>query len=230
MAIEFISGLVGSTVNEFIDMALAIITVLMVWYIIKFFIVEPKGKDESTGELGDLIKKKWGEKKEKKESEAKRKDREKHLDPIRGFIIHVENHAENMSDALQNKSTTDFNHAKSELSTILTNISSARRALRAAKIHFTGDLRNDLQGLHHYVETTLENYATTQVKGNMPANIADPGWDTKVRTTTNNLRDLRTRCGYVLETLDKLIDTGEYRAPFIPGSGPRPPYGGKGTP
>ncbi len=218
--------MVGNTVNEFIDMALAIITILMVWYIIKFFIVEPKSKDESSGELGDLIKKKWGEKKEKAEKESKRKDREKHLDPIRGFIIHTQNHAEEMSDALHTKSTSAFNQAKSELSTLQTNISSSRRALRAAKIHFSGDLRNDLQGLHHYVETTLEDYTTAQVKGNMPANIADPGWDTKVRTTTNCIRELRIRCGYVLKTLDKLIEKGEYEAPTIPGTGPGP-YGGR---
>ncbi|HLD72927.1 MAG TPA: hypothetical protein VJA23_05045 [Candidatus Nanoarchaeia archaeon] len=228
MPVEFISNLVGNTVNEFIDMALAIVTVLMVWYIIKFFIVEPKGKDESTGELGELIKKKWGEKKEKAEKESKRKDREKHLDPIRGFIIHAENHAEDMADALHTKSASAFNHAKSELSTIRTNISSARRALRAAKIHFTGDLRNDLQGLHHYVETTLESYVSTQVKGNMPTNITVLDWDTKVRTTQTCLRELRTRCGYVLKTLDKLIEKGEYEAPTAPGTGPGP-YGGRGT-
>ncbi len=212
MAIEFISNMVGNTVNEFIDLALAVVTILMVWYTIKFFIVEPKGKDESTGELGDLIKKKWGEKKERTEKEAQQKEREKLLEPVKGFILRVEQNADSAGDAISKKNPAGLRLAESHIGRIEDNLRSAKRVLRALKIKTKAPRRDYVSGLISYVEV-MEAFTRDHLRRTIPANITGINWNQLDVALTTALGTLNTNCGLLIISIDKFIDEDKLDLP-----------------
>ncbi len=212
MAIEFISDLVGSTVNEFIDLALAIVTLLMVWYVIKFFIVEPKGKDESSGELGDLIKKKWGEKKEEKKKNAEAKERERLLEPVKGFILRVEQNADKASDALSHHNASGLRSLENGISRIEDNLRSAKRVLRALKLKTKTPQRDYISGLLTYTET-IDQVVKENLRLSLPANPAGINWGVFMGTIRPVVSAITTRCGLLITSIDKFIDEDKLEVP-----------------
>lgn len=212
MAIEFISDLVGSTVNEFIDLALAIIIILMVWYIIKFFIVEPKGKDESSGELGELIKRKWGEKKEEKKKNAEAKERERLLEPAKGFILRIEQNADSAGDAISKKNSAGLKFAENHIGRIEDNLRSAKRILRALKLKTKAPRRDYVGGLLTYTEA-MEVFVRDYLRRNLPASVAGINWNTLEPALNAALGTLKVNCGLLINSIDKFIDEDKMDLP-----------------
>lgn len=204
--------MVGNTVNEFIDMALAIVTILMVWYIIKFFIVEPKGKDESSGELGDLIKKKWGEKKEEKKKNTEAKEREGLLEPVKGFILRVEQNADSAGDNISKHTPAGLRSTESHIGRIEDNLRSAKRVLRALKIKTKALRRHYVSGLISYVEV-MEVFTKDHLRRTIPANITGVNWNQLDIALTTALGTLKTNCGLLITSIDQFIDEDKLDLP-----------------
>lgn len=74
-----ISNIVGTSIGDFINYALVIVTLMIIYYIFKFFLVGPPSKEEKEQELA-AQRQAWGEKFEsakkwKKEREAEQKQK-----------------------------------------------------------------------------------------------------------------------------------------------------------
>lgn len=212
MAVEFISNMVGSTVNEFIDLALTVVTLMLVWYVIKFFIVEPKGKDESTGELGDWIKKKWGEKKEKMKKDEEAKERERLLEPVKGFILRVEQNADSAGDAISKKNPAGLRSAENHIGRIEDNLRSAKRVLRALKIKTKAPRRDYVSGLISYVEV-MEVHARDYFRRPIPTNLTNINWNQLEAALVAALGTLKVNCGLLINSIDKFIDEDKLDVP-----------------
>ena len=79
---EFISNMVGTSVNQFIDGAMAIVIIMIVWYCIKFFLVTPPTKEERAARNEEDMergKKFWGKIKEKNKESNIKQEKEKKL-------------------------------------------------------------------------------------------------------------------------------------------------------
>ena len=42
----FISDAIGKTINDFVDWAMVIVIIMMIWYVIKFFLVAPPTQED----------------------------------------------------------------------------------------------------------------------------------------------------------------------------------------
>ena len=87
MVVDFMSDMVGNTVLEFIDLALTAVSIMIFWYVIKFFLVAPpteadkaasKAKDQ---EKYDKFRDWLGTKKEAKEKKKGFEKRKALLEP-----------------------------------------------------------------------------------------------------------------------------------------------------
>ena len=90
--VEFITNIVGNTVNDFIDGAMVVLTIMIIWYIIKFFLVAPPTKEEREVQRNEELekgKKFWGKVKEKGEKSKVEQDRKKRKNQMRGPTHHI---------------------------------------------------------------------------------------------------------------------------------------------
>ena len=208
-------------VFEFVDFAMGAVVILIIWYVIKFFLIG-KSKESSDddswaktgGGLADYIKgkqKKAKREKEEKNEEEKEKakitKRRKLLEPAKGFIIIVEQAAEKIKDdELKHKTSSTVRDAKTKVDKIENNLRSAKRVFRAAKLHEKGEKREYINKLYDYTEVIIKHF-DDHVKGKVPAEtIADADWNSQVNNIKNHANQIKGMCGYLITSIDKFID------------------------
>jgi hypothetical protein len=89
---EFISNVVGNSVNQFIDGAMTIVIIMIVWYCIKFFLVTPPTKEEKAARREEEMergKKFWGKVKEKGKESGIKQEKEKKKNKISPAKKHI---------------------------------------------------------------------------------------------------------------------------------------------
>lgn len=158
---------------------------------------------------GILSKKKEAaeEKARRGEDAAKAEKRRKLLEPAKGFIVHVMTAADELYEALDDRSARALTTAKSAYDTIIENLRLARREIATARRRgdATGEKREYLLKLGAYTEDEA-NFTKENIKKNLPSNPTDPSWDRDVAAVQVALRELKGRCGYVLNSIDQFLE------------------------
>lgn len=228
------------TVEEFIDYALVIVALLLIYYVIKFFTIggasrqdkekewqERGGKTrEWLGEKHKEMEKKAGEVKEKKEQEKKIKKRERKLSPIKGFLIRVEKNADELVGHLEKRTDKELEQAKDRLEAVEKDLRSAKKILRAVKHETKAESRNILNNLETYCEAIIVETVRKDIKDWMPSSETDGSWPAKLANIQKAVRKLKNECGHLMNSVDEFIEKDSASVPtFSPsGRGP-PPYG-----
>ncbi|MBI2665212.1 hypothetical protein HYX12_01155 [Candidatus Woesearchaeota archaeon] len=227
-----ISDLVASTALSFVDYALWIVAVLIIYYAVRFIMGTEKAP-EPTGEGLEKIKgwlasekEKGEQKKEQAKKDAEAKMRERLLHPAKGFIIKAEQNAEDARDSLGNHTESALINAKHRIGRIKHNLKSARRIFRAAKMKSKEEKREFMSRCIAYIEG-MEIHAH-HAEGNLPRDARDATWDRKVQIVRNMLQQIIDRCGVMHSSIDKFIDEDALNAPA--GGGAAHPPGGAHPP
>ena len=246
-----ITPLIGS-VNEFIDLALGAVSIMLIWYIIKFFLVPPPSKAtkaEKEAEWGsrgegfrDWVKEKVAKGKEsdkKARENAKKKleaaSRSKMLKSALSGIVEASSHLNKIDQKINDKTNSSLHEAKSYIRTM-------RRTYLPRSLHSLHRAWRDADHSHkdyfHKAEAyvkAIEHKLKSEVEDNMPADITD-NWDHKIRDVKKGLKDLHDECSYLFTTLSKYVDNAEMdlsnigtaptTSPPTPTPGAVPPPGG----
>ncbi len=116
-----ISNIVGTSINDFINYALVIVTLMIIYYLFKFFLVGPPSKEEKEQEL-ESQRRAWGErwegwkkKKQQKEAETKqKKEKERkrlNVSPIKENLVEAIEAADEVFSLL-GKARTEHDRSK----------------------------------------------------------------------------------------------------------------------
>lgn len=216
------------TVQEFINWTLVIVSLMILWYIVKFFLVGPsitggaKEGDKEWTEKGEGVRGWWKKKRaddEEKEKITKAAEKRRRLlEPAKGFLIRVEQAAEKLRDEeFVTKTAAAVTSARSQAESMERNLKSAQRVLRVAKLHEKGEKREYFIKLYDYTAVAFERY-TNNIGKKIPA-PSSHNWDSAVlaiRAQANNIRGL---CGLLIASIDKYIDEEKIELAVLPGSG-----------
>ncbi len=228
-------------VFEFVDFAMGAVVILIIWYVIKFFLIG-KSKESSDddswaktgGGLADYIKgkqKKAKREKEEKNEEEKEKakitKRRKLLEPAKGFIIKVEQAAEKLKDdELSKKTAHAVRNAKIQENKIKNNLKSAKRNLYVAKSSETKKLKKYLHELYTQSEVIIKMF-NDNIKNKIPdETLSDTNWNSQVSHIKNHANQIKGMCGHLINSIDKFIDEDkmELSTGHKPGYPIRPGY------
>lgn len=222
MPYEFVIG----TVLDFIDWSLAIVSIMILWYIVKFFLVGPsitKGdtKEEWTEKgagMRDWWKKKKSDDEEKSKITKAAEKRRRLLEPAKGFLIRVEQAAEKLrEEEFATKTTAAVTSAKNQADILERNLKSAQRGLRVARLHEKGEKREYFIKLYDYIAIALE-HNTNEIKKKIPA-PANRNWDSTVCSIRRQAQFIRGLCGALIDSIDKYIDEDKTELAGLPRSG-----------
>lgn len=218
--------MVAGTVQEFIDYSLIIVTLMIIYYVFRFFMIEGPTKEEKKkaeaeriDAARDWIKGKWeGHKKAEEtrvESEKKRREmikRDHLLGGAKGFIIKAEQLTEDVPKILKTRSDHALHETKSALKKIEDFLNSAKKAIGVAKRASKDEKREALGKLYDYTEITEETL-DKGVEKKLPKDDKDAAWDTKIGEAKAGLNKIRLECGHIIKSIDKFIDEDKLEVP-----------------
>lgn len=217
-----ISDIVGSTVNDFVDIALFAVTIMIIWYVIKFFMVAPPTEEEKE-EKKEEMKQKGEETKawiNKKMAASRRKEL---LEPAKGFVIRAEQALERLrDDELKKKSADDIKSAEKVIGGIKSNLENAKKLLkkerkseiRAMKANDGSDIdigsaRNFLTMLYDSCAAIIIN-VEDKLEGKVPPiSLNDAQWKNEVKLLKDEARQMRAEFGVLISKIDAFVDRGQ---------------------
>jgi hypothetical protein len=193
---NFISDIVGNTVNSFIDGAMVVLTIMIIWYCIKFFIVAPPTKEERAikdAEFKEKAKKFWGgvkEKSKKSKLEQEKEEKKDKISPAKKHLVKAQESSEYAMESIRQAAK------KSDVKKVVTAIEDLEHHLHKSwsflkLLRRNATTNEDKDKIHHIMEgiEAIKNNVTTKVKGKVPE--FDAGWATKVAPILSEISSLR---------------------------------------
>ena len=210
--VEF-SPIVATTVLDFIDYAAFTVIIMIIYYGIKLIFYRTKEEEEAEKAriegARDWLKGKYEEHKLKEterktsaEQEAQVRERRRLLEPAKGWMIKAEQHAEEGFD-----STNPYNASRlrNHIQQVKTNVHSAKRIIRVARIHAKGERRDYLEKLGAFVEI-IEQTVSNNLEPNIPrGSIAPSG--VQINNIRTHLKNVKIRCSVTIKSIDDFIDS-----------------------
>jgi hypothetical protein len=239
---------VSGSVLQFIDLARGIVGLMILWYIVKFFLVAPPTKeqkeakkieqDEKAKKFRDFLGGKYKEHKEageKKRTSDKEKlaamkaasKRKSILNPAKGFLIHAERNLEELKDDhFSDKSDRAVEEAKRKAEEIFRHMKSSKRGLRAARHAAEGDKKEYIKKMYETIEATMVHFENEIVKKMPDPSVATGIWNTGVRGIKTELGKRIGEVAQIIVAIDRFIDEDKTDSVLSPpGRGAPGPYG-----
>lgn len=220
-----LSSPIAGTIAEFIDYALVLTIICSLYYLIRFIFFGGETSDDSQArrdKFGQWIDEKKEQRKEseqKKEEAAKKQreyeERRRLLEPAKGFILRAEQNGDGIVNSLRNQTSSGVDGAHTYLHRVETNLHSAQRVLRVARIRAKGEKKEFIYKLYEYVLALEGEVVHHHIRSNMPANPTDSDWPTRVRAVNSHVSTLRGSCGNLMRAIDSFIDEDRAVAPTI---------------
>jgi hypothetical protein len=206
-----ISDIVGRSVLDFIDYSLVVVSVMILWYGIKLFLVgtKPSTEDEEkTKELREFVTGKVKGAIKKAEHQASHEKRHTLIDRVRGWLLYVHHGADEVYDILlRDKGEEPLEEAKKKIEKMEADLTRARRRLHLAHLHVKGAQRDLLADLYTRSQVILEK--TIELKGKLPtADMAPDVWEGKVAAIKPIVTTITGACGALTLEIEKFIDKG----------------------
>ncbi|MBS3123961.1 hypothetical protein J4437_04995 [Candidatus Woesearchaeota archaeon] len=219
-----ISSILATSVSNFIDYALWVTLVMIVYYLIRFAMGTEKKKKEEEGDSGgDIFGKIKGALKSKEEKDKKDKvDKERRhaLEPALGFAIRAEENAAEAIEELRHRNAAGLTAAHEEVNRLQHNLSYARRHLRTAGRNLPREWRDCILKFSAYIQT-IEEIVSDDLLGSLPTTGVPTA--VQVANAILQLKQVRTRLGVLIKALQKSIDEGTQDAPDSEERAPRAP-------
>jgi len=206
-----LSNVVSATVSSFIDYALFIVTIMIIWYVVKFFIAAPPTKEEREAALQEQ-REAWGGaiKKVKEKGEERRKEGEK----------------KRYKQGLHNHGRTVINNLKHAFEAADKVIVALDRKDPVAAIRWTkefdeelhrawGNLRllrgkakdEDKEKVKHITASVeaIRQDLVAQVTGKIPRKVEN-NWDAVVTPLRASLVHIKGSAGAIFDLIDSLAE------------------------
>jgi len=209
-----ISAIMGQTLNDLLNWALAITGIMIVYYVIKFFLVggltpeEKAAKKAEEKEAWEKVKNMVSDKqKGKKEREEMKKREDRVAHPKAHLVLATEN-CEDLSKAFSRDSKeTAVRVAKRELKELKHNLAHAVHYLKHMRRHEKGKLYQFLDSLYAAGGVALKKVEEIKI----PAHDADH-WNDKVKEVKGEVKRIREICGLIIGRLDDYMETAATEA------------------
>ena len=191
-----ISNMVGTSVNQFIDGAMAVVIIMIVWYCIKFFLVSPPTKEERAAkraEEEERAKKFWGKVKEKgKESNIKQeKEKKKNkISPAKAHIVKAQEASEYAMESIRRAAKpADVKKINGGIEDFEHHLHKSWKYLKLLRRDATDNKdREDIHKVMVLIEGIKERI-TSELKGKIPD--FDTSWVANIKPKLKELSDLR---------------------------------------
>jgi hypothetical protein len=198
---------VVASITTFIDWALTIVSVMIIWYVIKFFLVEPPTKaDKVAAEAADKEKgqkmRDWltGKAKEQKGKDAKKR-RENELKPAKAHLVEAIGNGEDLVSSFSGYDKgASLAQAKTHLRDLRSNLKMAVHNLRHVRRQADGDSLKLLDSLYKNSGVALSKAKDLELPDRDSEN-----WTKDVNDLVKAVKEVRRITGAVLEVLDKYI-------------------------
>ncbi|MBT3814235.1 hypothetical protein HOE37_01635 [Candidatus Woesearchaeota archaeon] len=219
---------VSGSVLQFIDLARGIVGLMLLWYIVKFFLVAPPTEeskkarkieqDEKAKKFRDFLGGKYkehkeaGEKKKKTDKEKlaamkATKKREGLLSPIRGYLVEVQTDLGDLkADGFSDKTDEVVKEAKEQVKGIVENLKNFKKGLRAARHSTEGEKKVYLQKMYDSVEAIMSHLDREVVRRMPDPGEPDATWRGKVTTIKNQIGTRIVEVGQILVALERFIE------------------------
>jgi hypothetical protein len=193
---EFISNMVGNSVNQFLDGAMAVVIIMILWYCIKFFLVAPPTKEERAAkheEDKERAGKFWGKIKEKNEeskAEQERKKKEDKISPAKKHLRKAQETSEYAMEAIRRATKKD--DVKKIIGAVEDFEYHLHKSWKYLKVlrrdATTSEDKDHIHGIMEGIEA-VKNNVTTKVKGKIPE--FDVDWVDKIAPILGEIKTLR---------------------------------------
>ncbi len=147
-----------------------------------------------------------------KKTEKKYHNKEKHLNAIKGALIHAEQASEELEEKYLNK------NSKKELTKILdllkkikSNLKLTRYELRKIKRKEHNKHKKQIKELYSYVDYLLFEIYNTNIVNNLPENSHEITWNQKIRIIKENVKKIKIGCGHLIKSLETLSNLFEHK-------------------
>jgi hypothetical protein len=191
-----ISDIVGRTVVDFIDGAMVILTIMIIWYCIKFFLVTPPTKEEKEAkrlEDEERGKKFWGgvkEKVDKSKKEQEKQEKKDKISPAKKHLVKAQETSEYIMESLRRASQkSDLKKINEGIEDFEHHLHKAWKFLRVLRRNASSN--EDKDHIHHIMEgiEVAKDHVLKEIKGKIPDYDAD--WATKVGPVLTEIGKLR---------------------------------------
>ncbi|MBI2145954.1 hypothetical protein HYU22_01275 [Candidatus Woesearchaeota archaeon] len=205
-----INSIVSQSVNDFADYAIAIVTIMIVYYVIRFFMVAPPTKEEREAaeqERQKNARELWktiGE----KHTRSKRRESVRH--PKATFVQAIEECDELLKSLSQKVRKDAVRDAKEDLRRLRHHLDLGLRYLRSNRRQESGEIYKFFDQL--YAECGA---ALTQAEHiELPLPTATD-WDARIREIKDAVKGsqgIRGVCGFILQEMDNFVEHSTERA------------------
>jgi len=228
-----VSDAVIGSVDKFLDITMVIVAVMLIYYIVKFFMVEPPTKADRAARVAEdeekrkKIKKTLDEMGEKQTKKAAAQSRKKLLEPAKGFLIRAYEAAEELrDDELKVKNEASVRKAEGKLEDLESNLNKAKHILKHVKRHAKGDMRDFFVKLYDSNEVALK-VISEHLENKIPE-ASSIDWIREVANVRTSANHLMTVCGYMIKVIEDFIDAEkkEINVPSLPSPPSSGPSGG----
>ena len=199
-----INDIVSRSVNDFADYALAIVTIMIIYYVIKFFMVAPPTKEER--EVGEQERQKkakefWHYAGEKHKL-SKRRESVRH--PKANLVQSIEDCDDLMKSLAQRNRKGAVADAKEDLKRLRHNLDLALRYLRRNRRRESGEGYQFFDKMYAECGTAVTEAEHIEIP--LPA---APDWETRVREINEAVKGsqgIRAVCGIIIHSLDTFVE------------------------
>ena len=207
---------VGSIV-QFIDWALFIVSIMILWYIVKFFLVprpteqEIAQKDKEWQESGAAARKWLGKKIEDQKAKQQLQRREREVRPAKSYLVNAVEGCDSLVRALSRRAGTveerraAVKKAEKHLTFLRKNLKNALRELKILRRKEKGRIYHIFDNLCHHAGVAYSKAKNIRLPD--PADAAN--WVAAVRDIENVLRGnggVEPICGDIIKDLDVFIE------------------------
>lgn len=206
-----ISDVVRIGVLDFIDYALFITAILIVYYFIRMILFESKEdaakREAEHGEIRKAIGEKVTAYKQKAEHQVAHDKRHNLLDRVRGWLLRVHHGADEVYEALQEKNEESIKKATRELGHMKGDLKRARSRIHVSHVHLKGPERSLMESLFTHSNVLL--HQIQEVEKNLPDPAGtEEDWHAKVTELKSNIEKITAQCGLLTTEIEKFIDKG----------------------
>ncbi len=196
-------GTVTGTMQEFIDWALTIVSIMILWYIGKFFFVAPPTKEEREAEdreyaeKGAAVRKWFKTKQEKKEAEEERGRRKDLTSPVRDYVVKA---MSGLSEVENSLNELNGGKARKQVKEVQGHLKKAIRSSHLLLRNLEAEDRDDVVQVINFLQATQKGFLE-DVKDKIPQTITSRA---DIRTILDNFAALRGSLGNVFKKLEMM--------------------------
>ena len=203
-----ISSIVGTTVLNFIDYALIIVVIMIVWYALKFFMVQPPTKEEREAALNEQ-REAWGgavkglkkKREERLEQDKKEQDKKRRVNLASPTIRDIRRTVEATEEAMRYFDDANPGKLKRTVADLNEHLHSMWTHASQLRGKVQGDQRRKVEEAIVKIQTARQQFGQ-HVKGKVPATAA-VDWHTahvSIRTALDTIHGL---CGDIFNKIEE---------------------------